>query len=160
MDNTKSLIMNAGIAALYAVLTIALAPISYGPVQVRLSEAMTLLAFVNPKLLPGLVIGCFAANLTSPLGPIDMVVGTVATFLALWPMRYVKSMTIASLFPVISNGLIIAGELVYTADIPPEAFPATALYIGAGEFLSVCIIGRILLKLLLSRENIVQWLHF
>ena len=70
MDNTKSLIMNAGIAALYAVLTIALAPISYGPVQVRLSEAMTLLAFVNPKLLPGLVIGCFAANLTSPLGPI------------------------------------------------------------------------------------------
>ena len=145
MDNTKSLIMNAGIAALYAVLTIALAPISYGPVQVRLSEAMTLLAFVNPKLLPGLVIGCFAANLTSPLGPIDMVVGTVATFLALWPMRYVKSMTIASLFP---------------ADIPPEAFPATALYIGAGEFLSVCIIGRILLKLLLSRENIAQWLHF
>ena len=48
-------------------LTVALAPISYGPMQVRVSEAMTLLAFVNPRFLPGLVIGCLAANAASPL---------------------------------------------------------------------------------------------
>ena len=58
--------MNAVIAAVYAVLTIGLSPISYGPIQVRLSECMVLLAFYNRKWIPGLTIGCLLANLNSP----------------------------------------------------------------------------------------------
>lgn len=157
---TRALAANAAAAALYAVLTVALAPISYGPVQVRISEAMTLLAFINPRFLPGLVIGCLAANAAGPLGPIDMVVGTGATFLGLWPMRFVKSMWAASLFPVISNGLIIAGELVYLSDIPLSGFWVTAFYIGAGEFLSVSVAGSVLMHFLKARPAVYQWLHF
>ena len=61
MFKTNDLIRNAIIAALYAALTISLAPLSYGPIQVRVSEFMTLLAFTNRKCLPGLVLGCFNA---------------------------------------------------------------------------------------------------
>jgi uncharacterized membrane protein len=157
---TRALALNAAAAALYAVLTVALAPISYGPMQVRVSEAMTLLAFVNPRFLPGLVIGCLAANAASPLGPIDMVAGTGATFLGLWPMRFVKSTWTASLFPVVSNGLIIAGELVYLSDIPMSGFWVTALYIGAGEFLAVAVCGSILVHFLESQPALNKWLHF
>lgn len=155
----RFLVMNAGIAALYAVLTLAFAPLSYGPVQVRFSEAMTLLAFVNRKWIPGLVLGCFAANLGSPLGPVDVIFGTVATFFALWPMKYARTMWQASLMPVVANGLIIAGELVYISDIPAGAFPVTALYIGAGEFLSVTIMGQIVMRLLLSRKPVAAFLR-
>ena len=86
--NVKLLVWNAVIAALYAVLTISLEPISYGAVQFRLSEVMTLLAFANPMFVPGLVLGCVIANLFSPLGVIDVFVGFFATFLAIYPMRY------------------------------------------------------------------------
>ena len=151
------MVINAAAAALYAALTMALLPISYGPVQVRLSEALTLLVFVNRKFLPGLVAGCFAANLASPLGPADLVFGT-ATWLALWPMRYMKTMWAASLVPVIANGLVIAAELVYTADIPLAGYGAAALYVGAGEFLAVTVVGQILMKLLLSRREIARFL--
>ena len=154
----RSMLMNAAAAALYAALTMALLPLSYGPVQVRLSEALTLLAFVNRKFLPGLVAGCFAANLASPLGPVDLIFGTAATWLALWPMRYMKTMWAASLCPVIANGLVIAAELVYTADIPLAAYGVTALYVGAGEFLAVTIVGQGLMKLLLSRPVIAELL--
>ena len=159
MNHTRFLIMSAAIAALYAVRTIALAPISYGPVQIRLSEAMTLLAFVNRKWLPGLVLGCFIANLASPFGPIDIIVGTIATFVALWPMRYTTNMWLASLFPAIANGVIIAGELLYIAEIPMAAYGATALYIGAGELVAVTIVGQIIIKLLLKNQVVKEYLE-
>ena len=159
MNHTRFLIMSAAIAALYAVLTMALAPISYGPVQIRLSEAMTLLAFVNRKWLPALVLGCFLANLASPLGPIDIVVGTFATFVALWPMRYTSKMWLASLFPAIANGIIIAAELVYIAEIPFAAYGATALYIGVGELVAVTVIGQIIIKLLLKNDLIREYIE-
>ena len=154
----RIMIMNAAIAAVYAALTMALAPLSYGPVQVRLSEALTLLAFVNKKWLPGLVIGCFAANLASPLGVTDLVFGTAATWLSLWAMRYVKTMRNASLCPVAANGLIIAAELVYVADIPLAGYGWAVLYIAAGEFLAVTAAGQLLMKLLLSHPVIAEFL--
>ena len=73
--NLRMLILNAAIAAVYAALTIGLAPLSYGPIQVRISEFMTLLAFYNKRFIPGLVIGCFIANIGSPFGLTDMIVG-------------------------------------------------------------------------------------
>ncbi len=150
---TENLVVNALIAAIYAALTIALAPFSYGPVQVRISECMTLLAFVNPRWVPGLTIGCLLANLLSPFGMLDIIVGTLATFIAVYLMRYAPNMLVASLSPVIVNGLLIGAELAYLGAIPPDmSIAAMMLYIGAGEFISVSIIGILVMKLVLRNQ--------
>lgn len=142
----RNLVFNAMIAALYAVLTVALEPISYGAVQFRLAEVMTLLAFVNPVFTPGLVLGCLIANLFSPLGMVDVVVGTFATFLAVYPMRYCKSVWTASLLPVISNGLLVGVELTLLFQLP---LFATILSVAAGEFVVVSVIGVALYYILI-----------
>jgi uncharacterized membrane protein len=156
MFKTNDLIRNAIIAALYAALTISLAPLSYGPIQVRVSEFMTLLAFTNRKCLPGLVLGCFLANIGSPYGVTDMVIGTLATFLAVYAMQFCPNLFTASLMPVIFNGVIIGAELAYLAAIPAgTSVVATMFYIGAGEFVSVSVLGIVLAKLLM-RNGVVR----
>ena len=74
----------AAVAAVYTLLTYiaSLLNLTYGPVQFRISEAMTLLPVLSPAAVPGLVVGCFLSNLWSPLGIVDMVFGTLATALA------------------------------------------------------------------------------
>ena len=76
--NTKMIALNAIIAAVYAAFTILLAPISYGSIQMRISEIMIFLAFYNKDYIPGLVLGCLIANIPSGLGAFDMVFGTLA----------------------------------------------------------------------------------
>jgi len=159
MLKTNDLIRNAIIAALYAALTLALAPISYGPIQVRISEFMTLLAFSNRKCMPGLVLGCFLANIGSPYGLVDIVFGTLATFLAVYTMRFCTNLFTASLLPVIFNGVIIGAELAYLAALPEGvSMVATMFYIGAGEFVSVSVLGIIVAKLLLRNKAVREYL--
>ena len=159
MLNLRFVLSNAIIAALYAALTLGLAPLSYGPVQVRISEFMTLLAFVNRKYVAGLVMGCFIANIGSPFGIADMVVGTLATFLAVYPMQYCPNIFSASLLPVISNGLIIGTELYYLAALPPDVPLWSAMaYVATGELLSVTVLGVIIMKLLLKSKTIEGYL--
>lgn len=147
--NVKILVFNALIAAVYAVLTIGLEPISYGAVQFRLSEVMTLLAFANPMFVPGLVLGCIIANLFSPLGMIDVLVGSFATFLAIYPMRYCKNVYWASLLPTVANGIIIGIELTVLYQIP---IYISVLSVAAGEFVVVSVIGTQLYRVLINRK--------
>lgn len=160
MKDIRYLILNAMIAAVYAALTLGFAPFSYGPVQIRISEFMTLFAFTNRKCVPGLVVGCFIANIGSPLGVTDMMVGTFATFLAVYGMRFVPNIYAASMLPVISNGVIITLELAYLGIIPSElpVIASTMAYIGLGEFLSVSILGIAVVKLLLKNSNLREYL--
>ena len=159
MFKTNDLIRNAIIAALYAALTISLAPLSYGPIQVRVSEFMTLLAFTNRKCIPGLVLGCFIANIGSPYGVADMVIGTMATFLAVYAMQFYPNLFTASLMPVIFNGVIIGLELAYVSAIPAGiSVAATMFYIGLGEFISVSILGILIAKLVFKNETIKAYL--
>ena len=77
-DHTKSLVRGAIIAAIYAALTLALAPISYGAGQLRVAEALTVLPFVMPRsAVPGLFVGCLLANLFGGGGIWDIVFGAV-----------------------------------------------------------------------------------
>ena len=138
-------------AAIYAVLTVAMAPISYGAVQLRLSEVMTLLAFVDPVFIPGLVLGNFIANLFSPFGLPDVVFGTLATFIAVFMMSKMKSMLIASFWPTIANGLIIGLELAIFTGAP---FVSTALYVALGEFLVVTVLGYPVFKVVMRNKTI------
>ena len=78
-NTTKRLVRTAIIAALYAVITLVLAPISYGNIQFRVSEIMVLLAFFDPFYIGGLTLGCFIANMLGPNGLPDMIFGTFAT---------------------------------------------------------------------------------
>ncbi len=157
----RTLLLNAAVAALYAALTLFLAPISYGPVQVRLSECLVLLAFYDKKWVSGLTVGCFLANLGSPFGVTDMVVGTAATFLAVYGMRYCRALWQASLLPVVSNGIIIGLELAYLAEIPRDAASVAAVmaYIGAGEFLAVSVVGIFLWKLVMRNPVVRKYVN-
>ena len=149
--NSKKMAMIGATAAIYAVLTVAMAPISYGAVQLRLSEVMTLLAFIDPVFVPGLVLGNFIANLFSPFGLPDVVFGTVATFIAVYMMSKMKSMFIASLWPTLVNGIIIGLELMIFTGAP---FVSTALYVALGEFLVVTVLGYPVFKVVMRNKTI------
>ncbi len=153
MFQVSFMIKNAMVAALYAALTLSLAPISYGPMQIRLSEFMTLLAFIDRRYVPGLVLGCFLANIGSPLGAMDLIIGTLATFVAVYGMRFCSNIYLASLLPAVSNGVLIALELFWMDMLPAGVlFYAAAGYIALGEFISVSVAGVLLTKLLLKNH--------
>ena len=92
---TSKIVKSALIAALYAVLTIILAPISYGPIQFRISEILVLLAFLDPIYIVGLTLGCLISNLFGGYGLMDITFGTLATFLSVSAIsitsKYMKS---------------------------------------------------------------------
>lgn len=130
--NVRFLCESAVVAALYAVLTWVLAPISYGPIQFRISEILVLLVFFNPKYAYAIILGCFVSNTTSSLGWYDMVFGTLATTLAVLPMIKTKRIGIASIYPVISNALIVSFEL-WLAFKEPGVFFFNVGTIALGE---------------------------
>ncbi|MFR9055586.1 MAG: QueT transporter family protein [Acidaminococcus intestini] len=151
METRLKAYRGAMVAALYAALTLGLAPVSYGAVQVRVSEFMTLLAFYDKGLIPGLTLGCLISNVGSPFGITDMLIGTSATFLGLYFMRFCRSAFLASLMPVFSNGLLIGFELNYMADLP---LLPTMGYVALGEIISVTILGNLLFPLFLKNETV------
>lgn len=106
------------IAAIYAALTYAVAPLSFGATQFRISEALTVLPVFTPAAIPGLAIGCIIANIGSPYGPIDILLGTVATVLAALATRLTRNIKIKNIpllsfiFPTVFNGIIIGAEIM------------------------------------------------
>ncbi|MBQ7560306.1 MAG: QueT transporter family protein [Synergistaceae bacterium] len=149
--NTKSLVKAALIAALYAALTIILAPISYGAIQCRVSEALTLLPFYMPEAVPGLLIGCVIANLYSEMGLLDIIFGSLATLIAAVLTRKSRNIYIAAFWPVLSNMIIISLLISYLTDAP---LIITGIYVALGEAAACYIIGVPLMKLLENRNII------
>jgi len=143
VDIIKEMTISALIAALYAALTIAIAPISYGPIQFRVSEILVLLCFFNKRYSIGLTLGCLLANLYSPTAVLDVPFGTVATLIACVGIMFSKHLAVAIIFPVVVNAFIIGGEL-YMFGTP---FWYNVLWVGLGE-LVVMIAGYIIFMLL------------
>lgn len=143
---TRKLVISALIAAVYAALTYALAPISYGLIQFRVSEVMVLLAFFNPMYIGGLTLGCLLSNILGGLGILDIVFGTLATFLSVSAISITaskikdtkKGLIISSIWPVLFNGLIIGGMLSILLEVP---MVIAMLQVGIGEFLAVSVVG-------------------
>lgn len=147
----RKIAFSAVIAALYAGLTMLLAPISFGALQFRISEALCILPFFFPSSVWGLFLGCALANIISTLGPIDIIFGSLATLLAALGTMYIgkKGRTklrcvLACLPPVVSNGIII-GAVISAVSAPADGFLAGMLLFGAevalGELGVVLIIG-------------------
>lgn len=147
--NTQSLTRGAIIAALYAALTLLLAPISYGEVQIRIAEALTLLPVLMPEAVPALVIGCLIANILGGCTVLDIVFGSLATLLAALCTRALRrNLLAASAMPVIFNGLIV-GAVVHFAYAPAIPLPLCMLFVAAGETVSAMLLGRIVLRALI-----------
>ena len=145
---TRRTVRGAAIAALYAALTILLAPISYGAIQIRLSEAMTLLPILMPEAVTGVTLGCLLANLLGGSMLPDIVFGTLATFLAALATRRLRDRLIpAAMMPVLSNGLIV-GAVVHYCYAPEMALPLCMLSVAAGEAVACLIFGPLLLRVI------------
>ncbi|MBU5455875.1 QueT transporter family protein [Caproiciproducens sp. MSJ-32] len=155
---TNRLVKTGLVAAIYVVVTLIIAPIAYGNLQFRLSEILVLLAFVDPLYIIGLTLGCFIANFNSPLGAIDVVLGTLATFLSVASIyltsKYMKSnkisLLIASLWPTIFNGIIVGWELNFMFSMP---LILSIIQVAFGEFVVVSIIGVPLMTKLFKKYS-------
>jgi len=161
--NTRSIAAAAVIGALYAVLTIALAPISYGAVQFRVSEALCVLPYFLPSSAWGLFIGCAAANLIT--GNIfDIIFGSLATLLAALCTAYFGRKTpgslnrlAACLMPVIFNGIIVGAVITQAyngmgifSNLP--VFFLNVAQVAMGEAAVLFIIGLPLMHYLPKRQ--------
>lgn len=151
---TKYLAEAAVIAAIYALLTIVLAPISYGAVQVRISEALTVLPFFTPAAVPGLFVGCIAANIMSPYGLADLIFGSAASLIvAIGSYLLRKKPLLVPLAPVISNGIIVGAMLYYVYEVPLPLI-VQMLYVALGEVVACYAIGYPLMKYLNKYKRI------
>ncbi len=180
--NSKSLkfFARAGaIAALYIALTYLTYSFAYGEIQVRISEALTVLPYIFPEAVWGLTIGCFIANIGSPFGPIDMVFGTTFTLIAALITYYLgrkkKPAFLAPIPPIIVNALGVSfyvttllGVLNKSGNLTipkSKAFSYVfthfalkpyligAVWIGIGEAIATVALGLPLLYFLLRRTK-------
>ncbi len=135
---TKKMVRIAVIAALYASVTILSAPISYGPVQVRISESLTVLPFIFPESILGLFIGCLIANIFGGFGLPDIIFGGLATLLAGYLTSKMPNKYLAPLPPVLVNAVVIGLMLKFVLGVP---LLATMLWVGLGQLLACYLLG-------------------
>ena len=134
------------VAALYTALTLLLAPISYGAVQVRLSEAFTLLPLLFPEAVPALAVGCLLSNILGGCMLPDILLGTLATLLgAICTYLLRQNKWLAALPPVLFNGVIV-GAVVHYCYTPEIALPLCMYSVALGEAVAVYVCGMIFLK--------------
>jgi uncharacterized membrane protein len=135
----------AAIAALYIALVLAFQPISYGPVQFRVAEGLTLLPVLWIEAIPGLFVGCLIANIFGGFGLWDIFLGSTATLVAAAISRYAPNLLLSAAAPVVVNGLVVGWYLSFITNTP---FVLTAIYVAAGEAIACYALGIPLVKLL------------
>ena len=146
--NTKTLTRAALIASLYAALTLLLQPISYGQIQLRVSEALTLLPVLLPESIPALAVGCLIANVLGGCTLLDIVFGTLATLLAAVCTRLARKNTwLAAAMPVLFNGIIV-GSVVHAAYSPSIPLFLCMLSVAAGEAVVCFLLGPMVVRML------------
>ncbi|TCO74416.1 QueT transporter family protein [Marinisporobacter balticus] len=118
MKKTNFLVQAGMIGAVYVVLTILFAPYSYGPIQVRVSESLTVLPMFMPAAIPGLFVGCIIANIVGGNGLVDIVFGSMATLLAAYLTYKMPKKWLAPLPPVVVNGIVVGFILNYLYGAP------------------------------------------
>lgn len=167
---TQKLITAAVIGALYAVLTMVLSPISYGPLQFRISEVLCILPFFLPCTAWGLFFGCMIANLISAAGILDIVFGSLATLCACLCMAKLgekgaslKNEILACAMPVVWNGVIVGAVLCYAlTDLMPwnnlVPFLVYAGQVALGELVVMFAVGLPLMRYLPKQKFFTEQL--
>lgn len=147
----------AAIAAIYVVLTMVFAPISFGQsgIDVRISEALVVLPFFTPAAVPGLAVGCVIANIMGGGVIWDIIFGSCATLIGA-ALGYLlrKNRWLVPLPAVVANALIIPFVLYYGygVDLP---IPVLMLSVGAGEVLGGYVLGQLLITVLLPHREVI-----
>ena len=132
----------AVIAALYVVLTYVFSAFASGVIQVRVSEALTILPAFTPAAIPGLVIGCLLSNTLTGCVLLDIIFGSVATLIgALGSYALRRHTWLVPIPPIVSNMIIVPFVLRFGAT---DAFPFMIATVGAGEIISCYLLGMIL----------------
>lgn len=155
MKNKKVLylVQASLIASIYVVLILLFQPFSFGEIQVRVAEALTILPFFTPAAIPGVTVGCLIGNLIGG-NVMDLVFGTLATFLgAMGSYALRKNRFLVALPPILSNALIIPWILKYAYGLP-FSIPFLMATVGIGEIISCGIFGLALLSVLKACRGI------
>ena len=149
------LVLAAMVAALYTVMGYFgnVFGLTFGPVQVRFAEALTVLPVLFPAAAPGLAVGCLITNLLSPYGPVDVIFGTLATAIAAWITMKMPRWYLAALPPILVNALILPPIWAWAevGAVNPAFWTAcgfNALTFISGEALACYVLGTVLLKAL------------
>lgn len=153
MDVKK--IAGAGIlAALYVALVYAFLPLASGTIQLRVAEALCILPVYSSYAIPGVTLGCFLANLLTGCAPMDVIFGTLATFLGAVATRLLRKFkALPFVPPVFFNALIIPFVLRYAYEVE-DAHMFLVMTVGIGEVLSVGLFGGVL-KYFLDKNRAV-----
>lgn len=146
--NALRLVRIAAVASIYFVLTVMIAPISYGEIQMRLSEILLFLCFYNKDYCISLTIGCALSNLFSPFALIDVPLGSLATLIAVILIYITPNIFVGAVFPVVTNGLLVGASLTLVYSLP---FWLAAGSVALGE-LAVCIAGALLFRFVLQKQ--------
>lgn len=151
---TVFLITAATVAAAYVACTMLLSSVSFGTVQLRLAEALTVLPYFSWAPVWGLFVGCLVSNLLFSFMPLDFVIGSAATLIAAFLTRALrKNRWLAPLPPVIINGLFIGGLLTFyeTGGLPIATLVLNIGVVALGEAVVCYGLGLPLLLLIEKR---------
>lgn len=146
----------AMIAAIYVVITLVFAPFGYGEVQVRLSEALTILPVFTPAAIPGLFIGCLISNILGGCIIPDIICGSLATLIGAiftYSLRN-QSKYLAPVPPILANALIVPFVLRFGYQVPLP-IPFMMLTVGIGEIISCGLLGMILYTALHKYQSVI-----
>lgn len=159
MKNTKVklLTQSGAIAAIYVVLTVLINAIGLanGAIQIRISEALTILPFFTPAAIPGLFVGCLISNIITGCMPLDVIFGSLATLAGAFGSYLLrKNKWLVPIPPIVANMIVVPLVLMFVYQ-----FPGSWLYfvatIGIGEILSCGVLGMILLFALNKYKNVI-----
>jgi len=148
--NTKKIARGAAITALYVVITYFLAPVSFGPIQFRAAEALTVLPILFPEAVPALFLGVLLANVIGGLGMVDIVGGSLVTLLAAYATYKNRDNIFAYLSPILFNAFLISIYLHTLFGLP---YWLNVIQIGLSEAVVVLILGVPLIKYLKRHYN-------
>ena len=146
MKNKKVLLLvqAAMIGAIYVVLTLLFQPFSFGQIQVRIAEALTILPVFTPAAIPGLFVGCLIGNILGGsilpdiiFGSLASLIGAIFTYVLRKQNKY-----LAPLPPMIANTLIVPFILYYAYGINLP-IPFMMMTVGIGEIISCGVLGMI-----------------
>lgn len=144
-SRVTTMVQAALIAAVYAALTLPFAPVSYGPIQFRVSEALTILPYFTSAAVPGVTLGCLLSNILMGSPFPDVIFGTLATLIgAIFSRMLRKHKYLVCVPPILSNALIIPWVLKFAYGAE-DLVPFMMLTVGIGEVLAVGVLGNILM---------------
>ena len=142
---TRFITKSAIIAALYVALTLMFSELSFGNIQVRLGEILTILPYFSASTIPGLTVGCLIANIigaSASLTPaLDIIIGTLATLVsAILSYALRKNKFLVPLPPVLINAIVVGLQLKYIVGIELPVY-ILMLQVLVGQVIACYIVG-------------------